>query len=98
MPVQAQIQPEAGNHMVQFYERDEDLVATVARRYGLSHAALNALALTLFFAHVNSVSSNLPSFFRIFLEIQFNRDRGKPRGSPLPHHRTYGSVSGGSTD
>ena len=26
-----------------------------------------------------------------------NRDRGKPRGSTLPHHRTYGSVYGGST-
>jgi hypothetical protein len=26
------------------------------------------------------------------------RDRGKPRGSPLPHHRTYGSVYGGSLD
>jgi hypothetical protein len=27
-----------------------------------------------------------------------NRDRGRPRGLPLPHHRTYGSVSGGSLD
>ena len=27
-----------------------------------------------------------------------NRDRGRPRGLPLPHHRTYGSVSGGSAD
>jgi hypothetical protein len=25
-----------------------------------------------------------------------NRDRGRPRGLPLPHHRTYGSVYGGS--
>ena len=25
-----------------------------------------------------------------------NGDREKPRGSPLPHHRTYRSVSGGS--
>jgi hypothetical protein len=24
--------------------------------------------------------------------------RGRPRGLPLPHHRTYGSVSGGSAD
>jgi predicted AlkP superfamily pyrophosphatase or phosphodiesterase len=27
-----------------------------------------------------------------------NRDRGKPRGSPLAHHRRYGPVSGGSLD
>jgi hypothetical protein len=27
-----------------------------------------------------------------------NRDRGRPRGLPLPHHRTYGSVYGGSAD
>ncbi len=26
----------------------------------------------------------------------WNRDRGKPHGSPLPHHRTCGSASGGS--
>jgi hypothetical protein len=26
------------------------------------------------------------------------RDREKPRGSPLPHHRAYGSVHGGSVD
>src|SRR5450631_1944958 len=25
-----------------------------------------------------------------------DRDRGEPRGSALPHHRTYGSVYGGS--
>jgi len=23
--------------------------------------------------------------------LRYNRDREKPRGSPLPHHRTYGS-------
>ena len=28
----------------------------------------------------------------------WNRDRGKPHGSPLPHHRTCGSASGGSTN
>jgi hypothetical protein len=27
-----------------------------------------------------------------------NRDRGRPRGLPLPHHRAYGSVHGGSMD
>jgi hypothetical protein len=27
-----------------------------------------------------------------------NRDRGRPRGLPLPHHRAYGSVHGGSAD
>jgi len=26
-----------------------------------------------------------------------NRDRRKPRGSPLPHHSAYGSVPGGSS-
>ena len=26
------------------------------------------------------------------------RDREKPRSSPLPHHRAYGSVHGGSAD
>ena len=26
-----------------------------------------------------------------------NRDRGEPCGSPLPHHLTCGSASGGST-
>jgi hypothetical protein len=27
-----------------------------------------------------------------------NRDRGRPCGLPLPHHRAYGSVHGGSAD
>jgi hypothetical protein len=26
------------------------------------------------------------------------RDREKPHSSPLPHHRAYGSVHGGSVD
>jgi hypothetical protein len=27
---------------------------------------------------------------------RYNRDRGWPHGLPLPHHRAYGSVHGGS--
>ena len=27
-----------------------------------------------------------------------NRDRRKPHGLPLPHHRAYGTVHGGSMD
>ena len=34
--------------------------------------------------------------FVLFIIIVFYRDRGKPHSSPLPHHRTYGSVYGGS--
>ena len=37
-----------------------------------------------------------PEDFEQLVERDGNRDREKPRGSPLPHHRTSGSAYGGS--
>jgi hypothetical protein len=37
-------------------------------------------------------------FDRIRKRQLVDRDRDAPRGAPLPHHHSYGSVSGGSAD